>query len=210
MCARPMPVLPAVPSTTVPPAFSVPRFSASRMIQSAARSFTDPPGLRNSALPRISQPVSRLTLSSRMSGVLPTVSAKPSRMFNECLQRDHGEERRASDDGSAKNHQGNTGDSGGQQPALPALLDQEEPEDADHPEEIHQSDDQQHRHDRPAAAEAIHAVHHPGMQCAGAAALEIVRRDEGERTLAMMQTDALPSSELIGAGEKQNRPCKRG
>src|SRR5690349_18373651 len=78
MCARPMPVLPAVPSTTVPPGFNAPRFSASRTIQSAARSFTEPPGLRNSALPRISQPVSSESLFSRMRGVLPTEPANPS------------------------------------------------------------------------------------------------------------------------------------
>jgi len=47
----PMPVLPAVPSTITPPGLSRPCFSASSMIASAARSFTEPPGLRNSALP---------------------------------------------------------------------------------------------------------------------------------------------------------------
>src|SRR5881394_2273637 len=80
-----MPVLPAVPSTTVPPGFSVPRLSASRMMNSAARSFTEPPGLRNSALPRISQPVSSESLRNRTSGVLPTVPAKPSVMLIEDL-----------------------------------------------------------------------------------------------------------------------------
>ena len=52
-----MPVLPAVPSTTVPPGRSLPLRSASSMIARAARSFTEPPGFMNSALPRISQPV---------------------------------------------------------------------------------------------------------------------------------------------------------
>jgi hypothetical protein len=37
---------------------------------------TDWPGLRNSALPRISQPVASLALRSRISGVLPTASAR--------------------------------------------------------------------------------------------------------------------------------------
>jgi hypothetical protein len=46
-------------------------------MKSAARSFTEPPGLRYSALPRISQPVSSEALRSRISGVLPTASAKP-------------------------------------------------------------------------------------------------------------------------------------
>ena len=55
--AMPMPVLPAVPSTMTPPGRSAPRATASRMIASAARSLTDPPGFMNSALPRIVQPV---------------------------------------------------------------------------------------------------------------------------------------------------------
>ena len=50
--ASAMPVLPAVPSTIVPPACSAPRASASSTMPRAARSFTDPPGLRNSALPK--------------------------------------------------------------------------------------------------------------------------------------------------------------
>ena len=54
---RPMPVLPAVPSTIVPPAWSAPRAKASRRMKRAALSFTEPPGFIHSALPRISQPV---------------------------------------------------------------------------------------------------------------------------------------------------------
>ena len=65
-------MLPAVPSTTVPPGLSTPRRSASSTIHLAARSLTEPPGFMNSALPRISQPVSSLRALSRMSGVLPT------------------------------------------------------------------------------------------------------------------------------------------
>ncbi len=57
--------IPAVPSTMVPPARSRPFSTASRTMKSAARSFTDCPGLRNSALPRISQPVASET---RLSG----------------------------------------------------------------------------------------------------------------------------------------------
>src|SRR5579859_984916 len=75
-----MPVLPAVPSTIVPPGLSRPEATASSMMASAARSLTEPPGLRNSALPRISQPVASDARASRMSGVLPMVSMKPLRM----------------------------------------------------------------------------------------------------------------------------------
>src|SRR3954467_11522600 len=75
-----MPVLPAVPSTTVPPGLSRPFFSASSMIASAARSFTEPPGFRNSALPRISQPVASERVFRRISGVLPTEPQKPFRI----------------------------------------------------------------------------------------------------------------------------------
>src|SRR3569833_2069869 len=72
-----MPVLPAVPTTTVPPGFSEPAFSAAAMMPRAARSFTEPPGFMNSALPRISQPVSALSLLRRISGVLPTEPENP-------------------------------------------------------------------------------------------------------------------------------------
>lgn len=70
-------MLPAVPSTTVPPGLSLPDFSACSIIERAARSLTDPPGLRNSALPKISQPVSSLKLLSLIRGVLPTVPTNP-------------------------------------------------------------------------------------------------------------------------------------
>ena len=49
--ASPTPVLPLVPSTIVPPGFSCPLRSAASMIGSPMRSFTEPPGLKNSALP---------------------------------------------------------------------------------------------------------------------------------------------------------------
>src|SRR5262249_28012243 len=55
------------------------RASASLTMASAARSLTEPPGLRNSALPSTSQPVISDALRSRMSGVLPMLPMKPSR-----------------------------------------------------------------------------------------------------------------------------------
>ena len=70
----PMPVLPAVPSTTTPPGLSAPRATASRMMASAARSLTEPPGFMNSALPRIVQPVASEAALSLISGVLPIAS----------------------------------------------------------------------------------------------------------------------------------------
>src|SRR3984893_6615935 len=44
------------------------------MMNFAARSFTEPPGLRNSALPRIVRPSAVDSLVRRMSGVLPTAA----------------------------------------------------------------------------------------------------------------------------------------
>src|SRR5690606_19542864 len=75
-----MPVLPAVPAPVSPPRSITLRRSASSTMYFAARSFTDPPGFRNSALPRIVQPVSSDALRSLISGVLPTASTKSSRM----------------------------------------------------------------------------------------------------------------------------------
>jgi hypothetical protein len=73
-----MPVLPAVLSTTSPPGLISPRFSASRIICRAGRSFTDWPGFMNSALPRMVHPVAAEARSSLISGVLPMVSTIPS------------------------------------------------------------------------------------------------------------------------------------
>src|SRR5271156_5254300 len=69
-----MPVFPAVASSTKPPGFNSPRFSASRIIHLPARSFTDWPGFMNSALPRMVQPVASEARFSLMSGVLPIAS----------------------------------------------------------------------------------------------------------------------------------------
>ena len=55
--AKPIPVLPAVPSTIIPSFFNLLALIASLIIPKAARSLTEPPGFKNSAFPRISQPV---------------------------------------------------------------------------------------------------------------------------------------------------------
>ena len=60
---------------------------ASWMMNSAARSFTDWPGFMNSALPRISQPVSSEAWLRRMSGVLPIAAMTSCRMsINQALK----------------------------------------------------------------------------------------------------------------------------
>src|ERR1035437_6050986 len=69
-----MPVLPAVPSTIIPPGRKFPRAIASFTMASPARSFTDPPGFMNSALPKSSQPVNADAWRSLMSGVFPIAS----------------------------------------------------------------------------------------------------------------------------------------
>src|SRR3984885_2549351 len=74
----PMPVLPAVPSTTIPPGRKAPRATASLIIASAARSLTEPPGFMNSALPRIVHPVASEAARSLMRGVRP-IAATTSR-----------------------------------------------------------------------------------------------------------------------------------
>ncbi len=71
--ARPMPVLPEVGSTIVPPAFSRPRASASSTIDSAMRSLIEPPGLSRSDLIHTSRPLPNSRLM-RMCGVLPMVA----------------------------------------------------------------------------------------------------------------------------------------
>ena len=57
---------------------SSPRFSASRMIWRAGRSFTDWPGFMNSALPKMVHCVAAEARLSSIKGVLPMVSTIPS------------------------------------------------------------------------------------------------------------------------------------
>lgn len=71
-----MPVLPAVPSTTVPPGFNSPFSSASFTTKRAARSLTLPPGFWNSAFPRTLHPVSSERRFRRMRGVLPMAARR--------------------------------------------------------------------------------------------------------------------------------------
>ena len=72
--ARPTPVLPEVGSTIVPPGLSRPSASAASIIAIPMRSFTEPPGLRNSSFASSSPGTSRESRSSRTIGVSPTSS----------------------------------------------------------------------------------------------------------------------------------------
>ena len=72
--ARPAPVFPAVASMIVPPGRNTPRRSASSIMRSATRSFTLPPGLRNSTLASNVTGAPSVTLDSRINGVRPMTS----------------------------------------------------------------------------------------------------------------------------------------
>ena len=76
-----MPVFPAVGSIINEPGSRTPRRSASRIIPSAARSFTDPPGFMYSSLAKSSAAGGGANLDRRSSGVPPTSS----RMFSTAL-----------------------------------------------------------------------------------------------------------------------------
>ena len=66
------------PPPPAPPNLSRPSRRASARICCAMRSLTDPPGLRNSALARISHPVASDRDLMRIRGVLPIHPATPS------------------------------------------------------------------------------------------------------------------------------------
>ena len=72
--ASPIPVLPEVGSTIVPPGRSSPDASAASIMRSAMRSFTLPPGLRYSTLASTSGRRPAVTAFSLTSGVFPTRS----------------------------------------------------------------------------------------------------------------------------------------
>ena len=68
---KPIPVFPAVPSTTVPP-LAINFFSWASLIKArAALSFTDPPGFKNSAFPKLLQPVFSDAALNFINGVFP-------------------------------------------------------------------------------------------------------------------------------------------
>ena len=69
-------MLPLVGSTIVPPGLSAPEASASSIIRSAMRSFTEPPGLKYSTLARTVAAIPSVTRLRRTSGVLPTRSIR--------------------------------------------------------------------------------------------------------------------------------------
>src|SRR6266550_336355 len=72
--ASPTPVLPDVASTIRPPGLRRPSRSAASIIATPIRSFTEPPGLKNSALANTGVRTPCVTLFRRMSGVHPIVS----------------------------------------------------------------------------------------------------------------------------------------
>ncbi|CSP41990.1 Uncharacterised protein [Shigella sonnei] len=68
-----MPVLPLVASIKTSPGLISPRFSASTIIESAARSFTEPAGLLPSSFNHTSLPLSGPIRCNFTRGVLPIV-----------------------------------------------------------------------------------------------------------------------------------------
>src|SRR5690606_15713957 len=66
-----MPVLPAVGSIIVPPGFSLPDFSASRIKANPMRSLTLPPGLKYSSLAKRETPSGKANRLIRIIGVQP-------------------------------------------------------------------------------------------------------------------------------------------
>src|SRR6267378_3573219 len=72
--ASPTPVLPDVASTIRPPGFRRPSRSAASIIARPIRSFTEPPGLKNSALAYTGVRIPSVTRFSRTRGVQPIVS----------------------------------------------------------------------------------------------------------------------------------------
>ena len=80
--ARPIPVLPEVPSMIVPPGFSSPAFSASSIILTAMRSLAELPGLNVSSLARTVPGTTPWVMRlMRTRGVWPMVSRMVSAIF---------------------------------------------------------------------------------------------------------------------------------
>ena len=85
--AKPIPVLPDVPSTIVPPGFNLPSFSASSIILIAILSFTELPGLKYSTLANTKASISAVILFNLTNGVFPIVSNMFFEYFIKILNR---------------------------------------------------------------------------------------------------------------------------
>ena len=72
--ANPIPVFPEVPSMMVPPGCNNPAFSASSIIFTAMRSFTEFPGFVVSTFANTCAETSAVNLLMRTNGVFPMVS----------------------------------------------------------------------------------------------------------------------------------------
>jgi hypothetical protein len=80
--ARPIPVLPDVPSTMVPPGFNRPVRSASSIIRTAIRSLIELPGLNVSSLTRTVAEIRPFVMElMRTIGVSPMASRMVSQTF---------------------------------------------------------------------------------------------------------------------------------
>ena len=72
--AKPMPVLPEVPSMMVPPGFNLPSRSASSIIFNAIRSLIELPGLVDSTFANMIAGIALVILFNLTKGVFPIVS----------------------------------------------------------------------------------------------------------------------------------------
>ena len=72
--AKPIPVLPEVPSMMVPPGFNLPSRSASSIIFKAIRSLIELPGLVDSTFANTIAGISLVILFNLTKGVFPIVS----------------------------------------------------------------------------------------------------------------------------------------
>ncbi len=102
------------------------------------------------------------------------------------------------DDGCETEQQhGCADDLGKAGPAAPVLLGKEDRGDGSHPDQAHEADNEQHRHQRPAAAQAVQAVRAPSFQCPAPATAEVMGNEERERIAAGSLAGVFPRTAIV-------------
>src|SRR5262245_39064824 len=110
----------------------------------------------------------------------------------------------------SRSNAGNTGEARDPPPPRRQLLEQNEQRQQRDPEHVHDAEDEQERHQNPAASYAVGSVPKPEVQTtAHVAAKPTVLHQKPERRLALGKTGVLDWRPLIEAGRNQNEGAEQ-
>ena len=145
------------------------------------RNTSNPGNGRGSACPRTGKGSRSCSCSSRTRFLdVPVDHQRPSSM--KVLARattSHGPARRRSEQNPATREQQDQTDARQPMSCRHGLLEQDQQGQPDDPGEVHDPADEQEKHQEPAAADTVRAMHHPHAQGAGGPASPMLRQEMG-------------------------------